>query len=93
MQVTDARRAARVVRLTPHLLSAHLPCSWGRIAGAAYNGYMPSPAAIELMWDRTKRLSLAFDPQGASNMLVGGPGDRAAEPHKCSLAFAACVVE
>lgn len=73
------------------LPSSPLPiCSWGRIAGAAYcgAGYMPSPAAIELMWDRTKRLSLAFDPQGASNMLVGGRGE--GQQSTCmSLALAA----
>lgn len=53
----------------PPLLPLHLR-SWGRIAGGAPEGYVPSPAAAELLWERTLRLSLAFDSQGAANMLV-----------------------
>lgn len=45
-------------------------CSWGRTASGGFEGYVPSPAAAELLWDRTLRLSLAFDAQGAANMLV-----------------------
>ncbi|PRW32584.1 Solute carrier family 35 member G1 [Chlorella sorokiniana] len=43
--------------------------SWGRIATLGPDGYVPSPTAAELLWDRTQRLSLAFDSQGVANML------------------------
>ena len=56
------------------LLPSHapLPHSWGRIASVGAEEFVPSPNNAELMWDRTQRLSLAFDSQGVANMLVGG---------------------
>lgn len=55
-------------------LSSHapLPRSWGRIASVGAEEFVPSPTTAELMWDRTQRLSLAFDSQGVANMLVSG---------------------
>ena len=40
--------------------------SWGRIAS---DGYSPSQLTMQLMWDRTQALALAFDSQGIANML------------------------
>lgn len=46
------------------------PYSWGRIASlGGGNAYRPGPAVVELLWERTQRLCLAFDSQGVSNML------------------------
>lgn len=50
--------------------SGSLSCSWGRMASIGPDGYVPSPTAAELMWERTKRMTLTFDSQGTANMLV-----------------------
>ena len=37
--------------------------SWGRL-----EGFLPSPLACGLLWDRTHELTLSFDSQGIANM-------------------------
>ena len=40
--------------------------SLGRLAS---DGYAPSPLALQLLWDRTHKLTLNFDSQGIANVL------------------------